>query len=104
MILEIMRVSSNLTNSGWKKNAVPISFPLSGLSVPGSTRRYRIIASCHHYGGLSNGHWTTKLVTTRGDWYECDDLLPVNRITKAPGDNDTSAVILLLVADSLFTH
>ena len=45
-----------------------------------------------------------KLVTTRGDWYECDDLLPVNRITKAPGDNDTSAVILLLVADSLFTH
>jgi len=104
IVLEIIRVSPNLRSPGWKKSTVSISFPLFGFSVPGTTRKYRIIATCHHRGGLSYGHWTTKLATARGDWYECDDLRPGNRITQAPGTYDSSVVILLLVADSLFTH
>ena len=75
------------------------SFPLSNLKLPGSSRAYKAISSCHHRGSLK-GDWFTKELTKYG-WYELDDLKK-NSITKPPGYKDDSVAILLLVADDKF--
>ena len=102
IILEVIRVSELKSRHrlSWRKNTLPISFPTSGISVPGTKRKYQVIATCHHRGTLQAGHWITKLMMSNKIWYECDDLKPENSVTNPPGLNDSSVVLLLLMAES----
>ena len=76
------------------------NIPTSGISLPGTDRKYQVIASCHHRGTLRSGHWITKLMMVDKTWFNFDDLKPENQVTQAPGANDSSVVILLLLAES----
>ena len=64
IILEIIRASDTKTIGHFTKNRKPISFPTSGISVPGCTSKYQVVATCHHSGTLHAGHWFTKVKTT----------------------------------------
>ena len=103
--LEILRVTERKTKSKqlrWSKNNVSISFPTSGIHLPGSSSSFRVIGTCDHRGTLYGGHWVTRMYCKSNTWYEADDLK--NRVTLAstPGVKDTSVVNLLLIADTLF--
>ena len=101
-MVEIIRVTEKKRRNllSWHKNILPLCFPTTGISVPGTQRKYQLIATCHHYGTLRYGHWITKLVTNDKHWYECNDLKASNNVTKAPGTADSSVVMLLLIAES----
>ena len=71
---------------------------VSGLSLPGFSRTYKVVSSCNHHGSIIGGHWFTKVLTERG-WFELDDLKSVNSLTHPPGLSDTSVVVLLLIAE-----
>jgi ubiquitin C-terminal hydrolase len=53
---------------------------------------------CNHRGSLNGGHWLTKELTETG-WYELDDLKTSVNVTNPPGLDDTSVVVLLLIAE-----
>ena|SRR5690242_18636952 len=95
-MFEIIRVSK--TNNSWKKNSMPITFPVSGIKFPGSSRIYDVIATCNHNGSLTTGHWFTKLRIKNDSWYRLDDLQSANTICGAPGIYDATTVLLLLSA------
>jgi len=95
-LIEFIRVTQ--VNNGWIKNSLPIDFPVQDLKLPGFSRSYRVIASCHHRGTLRGGHWFTKISTING-WYELDDLKPTCYRTVPPGTKDQTAVVLLLAAE-----
>ena len=95
-LIEFIRVTQ--VNNGWIKNSLPIDFPVQDLKLPGFSRSYRVIASCHHRGTLRGGHWFTKISTVNG-WYELDDLKPTCYRTVPPGTKDQTAVVLLLAAE-----
>ena len=102
--LEIIRVTERLIGSQqrkWSKNCVPISFPTSGIRLPGSRSIFRVIATCDHKGTVSGGHWVTRTCCKSDTWYETNDLKRRNTIVGAPGINDTSVVLLLLIAEHL---
>jgi ubiquitin C-terminal hydrolase len=101
LILEIVRATERRMNNGisWKKNCVPISFPVSGIQIPGSGGTYRVISTCHHRGSIRHGHWLTKIRTQNNIWYEIDDLKHSHSVTSAPGTNDTDVVLLMLVSE-----
>ena len=65
LIVEIIRVTQKKRRNRlcWRKNKTPISFPTTGISIPGTQCTYRVITTSHHYGTLDFGHWTTKLLT-----------------------------------------
>ena len=96
LVIEIVRVTNQ--HGGWRKNAAGISFSLSNLSLPGFSKKYRVVATCHHSGSLMGGHWFTKELTEEG-WYELNDLKKGNLLTDPPGHNDVSVVLLLLIAE-----
>jgi ubiquitin C-terminal hydrolase len=98
-VIEIIRVTGS--QDRWLKNSVSISFPCSNLILPGFSKPYKVVGSCHHWGSLNGGHWFTKELTNLG-WYELDDLKAHNYITKAPGLKDNSVAILLLIAEDRF--
>ena len=102
IMLEIIRVSEKKRGNRitWRKNMLPISFPTSGISVPGTDRKYQVVASCHHRGTLRSGHWITKLMIADRNWHEFDDLRSDIFVTQAPGVNDSSVVVLFLRAES----
>ena len=87
----------------WTKSFVPISFPSSGIRIPGSSKRFRVIGTCHHTGSLHSGHWFTKVVTNSGTWFELDDLKPSSLQTSSPGLSDSTVVILVLVAEDMLS-
>ena len=64
-IFELIRVTQRKTDNGmlWRKSCLPISFPVTGIKIPGSDSRYRVISTCHHRGSIRYGHWLTKLLT-----------------------------------------
>jgi len=102
--LEIVRVTERKTGSKqlrWSKNCVPISFPTSGIRLPGSLSSFRLIGTCDHKGTLYSGHWVTRTYCRSDTWYEADDLKSHNVIINRPGINDTSVVLLLLIAEHL---
>ena len=99
-LIEIIRVTESKKHC-WLKNSASISFPLERVDLPGFSRSYRVVASCHHRGSLTGGHWFTK-VLTKHRWYELDDLKTKNLVTNPPGVKDASAVVLLLIADDKF--
>ena len=84
----------------WKKNCLPISFPVSGIQIPGSESTYRVISTCHHRGSIRYGHWLTKIQTQNNIWYEINDLKHNHSVTSAPGINDTDVVLLMLVSEN----
>ena len=95
-LIEIIRVAE--LKLSWTKNNASVNFPVSKLALPGFSRLYRVVATCNHRGSLKGGHWFTKMYTTHG-WYELDDLKSKNSITKSPGINDNSVVVILLIAE-----
>ena len=102
ILLEIIRVVEIKRKDHfiWKKNELPISFPTSGISIPGTNQKYQVIATSNHRGSLLGGHWNTKVMTKSKIWYECDDLKSTNFITESPGIRDRSVVLLLLMRES----
>src|SRR5947209_2000389 len=96
-MFEIIRVTK--VNSRWIKNTTPISFPTNGIVFPGSDRIYNVIGACNHKGSLRSGHWFTKLRMSDNRWFVLDDLQSQHRVSDAPGINDSSTVVLVLVAD-----
>jgi len=99
-LVEIIRVTESKENR-WLKNSASISFPLLLADLPGVSRQYRVVASCHHRGSLTGGHWFTKALTKHG-WYELDDLKAKNLVSNPPGVKDNTVVVLLLVAEDKF--
>jgi len=93
--VELIRV---IDSNGWIKNDSMVTFPVTGLALPGFPRRYRVVATCDHRGSLNGGHWLTKVSTSRG-WFELDDLSSRNFATDPPGVNDKSVVLILLIAE-----
>jgi ubiquitin C-terminal hydrolase len=99
LLIEIMRVTGHGGGSrSWSKNSIPISFPTQNLKL--SSRSYRVAASCHHRGSIKSGHWTTKVCTSTGTWYELDDLKGKPSVTNPPGTLDSSVTVLLLIAEN----
>ena len=96
--LLIIRVTETSRNN-WLKNGSPVNFTTVGVNLPGFSRFYRVVGTCHHSGSLTGGHWFTKVCTTLG-WYELNDLRSQNLITAPPGLNDDSVVLILLIADN----
>ncbi len=96
MIFEIIRVTKAKKN--WAKHSIPISFPVNGLMLSGSDRRYNVIATCNHTGSIRSGHWLTKLRMKDDRWFALDDLQSAHSVVDAPGVNDTSTVLLVLLA------
>jgi len=99
-LIEVIRVSQ-INETFWVKNSLPINFPVRDLKLPGFTRTYRVLATCHHRGSLQTGHWFTKISTNSG-WYELDDLKVKSLSTKPPGLYDQTVVVLLLAAEDNF--
>ena len=73
-----------------------VNFPVTELKLPGFSRAYQVVATCHHRGSLLGGHWLTKICTARG-WYELDDLRPKELATDPPGTQDDSVTVLLAI-------
>ena len=84
-----------------EQNNCTINFPVTDLVLPGFSRLYRVVATCDHRGSLTDGHWLTNICTSGGDWYEINDLKETSLVTRSPGIDDTSVVIILLIASSL---
>ena len=57
-----------------------------------------MVASSHHRGSLNGGHWIAKLSTNHG-WYDLDDLRGHNLPKNPPGQEDSSVVVLLVIAE-----
>ena len=93
-LIEIVRVRENL--SRWNKNSICISFPIRNLVLKSFSRKYRVVASCHHTVTIKSGHWFSKILTAKG-WFLLDDLKSNVHPSCPPGVQDNSAVILLLV-------
>ena len=103
LYFEIMRVTGHGGGSrNWSKNSIPISFPTQNLKL--SSRSYRVAASCHHRGSIKSGHWTTKVCTSTGTWYELDDLKGKPSVTNPPGTLDSSVPHYLLQKIDLLSN
>ena len=103
ILLEIVRVSQT-RNGGWLKNNLRVTFPSSAFNLPGSTRKYRLIATCHHRGSLHSGHWFTRMRGTGSKWYEIDDLASHHREVQQSGKGDNSVVVFLLQAEDCYDY
>ena len=77
------------------------SFSTSGIRIPGSPKVYRVLGTCHHIGSRVSGHWFTKVFTTQDTWFALDDLQSKSGVTQPPGINDSTVVILVLMAEDL---
>ena len=100
-MFEIIRVTK--TNHTWQKNTTPLDFPMDGITVPGSDRKYKVIGTCNHRGSLRSGHWYTNLRMSNNQWFEVNDL-GKHKIVPAPGNKDSSTVLVALIAkDKLAT-
>ena len=99
-IMEVIRATES-SNNNWVKNNVSLTFPCSELKLPGFSRSYQVVGSCHHRGSLNGGHWLTKLSSSHG-WYELDDLKPKNLPCGPPGVNDDSVTVILAIAEDKF--
>jgi ubiquitin C-terminal hydrolase len=97
-LIEIVRVIK--TRHRWVKNPIPISFSTDNLILSGFSRKYKVIASCHHKGTLKSGHWFSKILTVN-EWFTLDDLKAYVHPTCPPGSKDNSAAVLLLAAEDM---
>ena len=96
-LMEVVRVTESSRNK-WVKNNASLSFPVTDLILPGFSRSYRVVGTCHHRGSLNGGHWLTKLSTNHG-WFDLDDLKAKNLPTSPPGVTDNSVTIILVIAE-----
>ena len=96
-LVEVVRATESSRNTWLKSNAC-INFSATSLKLPGFSRSYRVISTCHHRGSVNGGHWLTKIATNTG-WYELDDLRSKNSPTIPPGFNDDSVTVILLIAE-----
>jgi len=97
LLFEIIRVSRPKTT--WIKNCIPVTFPVNGIVLPGSQRKYNIIGTCNHRGSIYSGHWFTCLRMADDRWYELNDLHRKHSIISRPGHNDKTSVVIVLLAD-----
>jgi ubiquitin C-terminal hydrolase len=100
LIFEIIRVTKAKRN--WAKHSIPISFPVNGLMLPSSDRKYNVIGTCNHTGSIRSGHWFTKLRMRDDRWFALDDLQSSHSVVDPPGLNDTSTVLLVLLANDSY--
>ena len=49
-VAEVIRVTQD--EKGWVKNYLPLNFPIRDVKLPGFTKSYRVVATCHHRGTL----------------------------------------------------
>jgi len=106
LILELLR-GCQIMHKGQlvrAKHMLPIDFPVKGIKLPGGDVIYQVVGACHHRGTLAKGHWTTKMVTSGGQWYELDDLKPTHIKCAPPGERDSTVTMILLVAENKLTQ
>ncbi len=96
-LVELVRATLSSGNT-WIKNLANVNFPVTDLKLPGFSRAYRVVSTCHHRGSVNSGHWLTKIATGSG-WYELDDLIARNFCTQLPGVSDNSVTVILLIAE-----
>jgi ubiquitin C-terminal hydrolase len=101
VILELMR--GFLHNGTRRKNHAKVTFPLHGITLPGSNEKFRVVASCHHSGNVSSGHWYSWIMLDRGEWFEVNDLNAIHRrLSSVIMKRGAKTVcLLLLIADSM---
>jgi ubiquitin C-terminal hydrolase len=101
-LMEVVRAKE--VKGYWSKNFAKITFPLTGIKLPGGSRVYRVVSTCHHRGSVNSGHWTTKELTLNGGWYELDDIKGNSLLTGPPGVMDDTVTLLLLIAEDKFRN
>jgi len=101
VILELMR--GFLRNGTRRKNHAKVSFPLDGIMLPGSNEKFRVVASCHHSGNVSSGHWYSWIMLDKREWFEVNDLNAIHRRLSSVIVQRASKTVclLLLIADSM---
>ena len=101
VLIEIVRVVA--FQGGKKRNNSPVSFPLTGISLPGRSGTFSVVATCNHTGFHDSGHWFSQIQLSNGSWFKIDNLkgrhLPLHTLGK---DNiaSNSIVLLMLLQDS----
>jgi len=59
---------------------------------------YQVIATAHHSGGISSGHWITKIKLRDNSWWLLDTLKSSPQKTISPGlQIDKGSLVLLLL-------
>ena len=101
VLIEIVRVVT--LQGGKRRNNSPVSFPLTGISLPGRSGTFSVVATCNHTGFHDSGHWFSQIQLSNGSWFKIDNLkgrhLPLHTLGK---DNiaSNSIVLLMLLQDS----
>ena len=105
VLIEIVRV---LTFRGEKsRNNSSVYFPLTGISLPGRSGTFSVVATCNHRGSFDTGHWFSQIQLSDGAWFKIDNLegrhIPLPTIGK---DNvgSSSVVLLMLLHNSARSH
>jgi len=78
---------------GHKVNRASVTFNSKEIRFPRSTSSYQVIATAHHAGGVSQGHWKSKL-KIKNDWIYMDSAITS---TSPPGDRRDDGSLSLLV-------
>jgi len=72
VLIEIVRV---LTFRGEKsRNNSSVYFPLTGISLPGRSGTFSVVATCNHRGSFDTGHWFSQIQLSDGAWFKIDNL------------------------------
>ena len=104
VILELMRVT--LSRHGFRKKcSTNVTFSLNGyVTLPGSVEKFRVIAVCHHKGGVNSGHWYSGITLKNGNWFTIDDLKSAHLPIVSVGMSTSNTVtLLLLLAESMLS-
>jgi len=88
LIVELMR-----GNQGLKVNRASINFDANKILFPRSSSTYQVIATAHHSGVVSSGHWKVKLQTSSG-WICMDSKIAS---TTPPGSRHDDGSLSLLI-------
>ena len=78
-----------------KKIRGKVLFDPTGILIQG--QRYQIIASSHHNGSISAGHWFTKVKTQKNVWWMLDGLNSEPALTNTPGNFDDGSLTFLVL-------
>ena len=95
-----------LHNGTRRKHHSKVTFPLQDITLPGSSEKFHVIATCHHSGTESSGHWFSWIKLDNGSWFEINDLNAIHKrlssvVMKAGAK---TVCLILLIADSLLHH
>ena len=76
-----------------KKTHAKITYDPNGIII--QDQLYHLIASAHHTGSISSGHWITKIKAQKNLWFSLDGLKSVPIITKQYDDGSLTFLLVM---------